>query len=130
MQELRIQRVAQEVHQGLQFMYRSTSDNMGGWHSDLGRLSGGERTLVSLALILAVHPLLCASLCQAARHAQTLIGMVTRSMVALLSDCCHSQDFVIPRPATTACISAMMTQNITSFCHAYLLLLFDSVTIH
>ncbi|DBB18125.1 TPA: hypothetical protein ACH3X3_003102 [Trebouxia sp. C0006] len=51
--ELRTERVAQEVHQGLQFMYRSNSDKMGGWQSDLGRLSGGERTLVSLALILA-----------------------------------------------------------------------------
>lgn len=55
MQELRIERVTQEVHQGLQFMYRSNSDKMGDWHSDLGRLSGGERTLVSLALILAVR---------------------------------------------------------------------------
>ncbi len=60
MQGLRINRVAQKVHQGLQFMYRSNSDKMGGWHSDLSRLSGGERTLVSLALILAVRPLLCA----------------------------------------------------------------------
>lgn len=57
MQELRAERVAQEVHQGLQFM---NSDKMGGWHSDLGRLSGGERTLVSLALILAVRLELCA----------------------------------------------------------------------
>ncbi|KAL0033641.1 hypothetical protein WJX79_009327 [Trebouxia sp. C0005] len=51
--ELRTERVAQKVHQGLQFMYRSNSDKMGGWHCDLSRLSGGERTLVSLALILA-----------------------------------------------------------------------------
>ncbi|KAL0034643.1 hypothetical protein WJX77_000708 [Trebouxia sp. C0004] len=51
--ELKVERVAQQVHQGLQFMYRSTSDKMAGWRCDLGRLSGGERTLVSLALILA-----------------------------------------------------------------------------
>ncbi len=60
MQELKIERVAQEVHQGLQFMYRSNSDKTSDWHSDLGRLSGAERTLVSLALILAVRPNLCA----------------------------------------------------------------------
>jgi len=60
MQELRIERVAQEVHQGLQFMYRSNSGKMGEWHCNLGRLSGGERTLVSLALILAVRLELCA----------------------------------------------------------------------
>lgn len=91
MQELRIERVAQEVQQGLQFMYRSRSDKMGEWHSDLGRLSGGERTLVSLALILAVRPLLCSlKFCQAACHADTLTGMVMRSMVVVLSDCCHS----------------------------------------
>ena len=90
MQELKVDRVAQEVHQGLQFMYRSNSDKMGDWHSDLVRLSGGERTLVSLALILGVHPLLFANLCQAACQAHTLTGMVTCSMVALLLDCCHS----------------------------------------
>ena len=60
MQELRIEKVALEVHQGLQFMYRSRSDNNGDWHCNLGRLSGGERTLVSLALILAVRLNLCA----------------------------------------------------------------------
>ncbi len=71
MQELRTERVAQEVHQGLQVMYRSNSDKMGGWQSDLGRLSGGERTLVSLALILAVCLELCAcNFCHAACHTQ------------------------------------------------------------
>ena len=71
MQELRIERVAQNVHQGLQFKYRSNSDKMGKWHSDLGRLSGGERTLVSLALILAVRFELCAcNFCHAAFHTQ------------------------------------------------------------
>ncbi len=70
MQELRIERVAQNVHQGLQFMCRSNSDKMGGWHFDLGRLSGGERTLVSLALILAVSPKLCPCAYMAVRHTQ------------------------------------------------------------
>ena len=59
-QELKIARTAKEVHEGLQFLYRSRAASNGQkpvWHSDLGRLSGGERTLVSLALILAVCPL-------------------------------------------------------------------------
>lgn len=58
MQELKIDRVAREVHEGLQFRHRpsvaASKDPSRKWQSDLGRLSGGERTLVSLALILAV----------------------------------------------------------------------------
>ena len=56
-QELKVVRISKEVHDGLQFLYRSRAASKGQkpvWHSDLGRLSGGERTLVSLALILAI----------------------------------------------------------------------------
>lgn len=42
------------MHEGLQFMFRFSSSDNQDWQSDLGLLSGGERTLVSLALILAV----------------------------------------------------------------------------
>ena len=59
LQEVRVQRVAQKVHEGLQLQYEvsrpSAEGPTKGWQSDLGRLSGGERTLVSLALILAVQ---------------------------------------------------------------------------
>ncbi|KAL3152957.1 hypothetical protein ABBQ38_011987 [Trebouxia sp. C0009 RCD-2024] len=54
--ELKIERVAQEVHEGLRFAHRpsaAASKGQGQWLPDLSRLSGGERTLVSLALILA-----------------------------------------------------------------------------
>ena len=58
MQELKIDRVAREVHEGLLFMHRpsvaASKHSSMRWQSDLGRLSGGERTLVSMALILAV----------------------------------------------------------------------------
>lgn len=57
LQELKIERVAQEVHEGLRFAHRpsaAASKGQGQWLPDLSRLSGGERTLVSLALILAV----------------------------------------------------------------------------
>lgn len=54
---MRIGRVGTKVHEGLSFWFRSASSGEAGqqaWHSSLGRLSGGERTLVCLALILAV----------------------------------------------------------------------------
>ena len=54
MQEVRVERVAKEVHEGLHFIYRFSGPDSQDWQFDLGRLSGGERTLVSLALILAV----------------------------------------------------------------------------
>lgn len=53
------------MHEGLCFLHRPLlAANKGqsmDWLSDLSRLSGGERTLVSLALILAVHllPICC-----------------------------------------------------------------------
>lgn len=73
-QEISIARVGSKVHEGLCFRYRSAAAGGGepvgerGWHTSLGRLSGGERTLVSLALILAVctassSPSACALQC-------------------------------------------------------------------
>ena len=60
LQELKVERIAQEVHEGLHFLHRPSLAASKGqameWLSDLSRLSGGERTLVSLALILAVNP--------------------------------------------------------------------------
>ena len=57
LQEVRVQRLANKVHEGLQLQYQvsrpSAEDPGKGWRSDLGRLSG---TLVSLAFILAVQP--------------------------------------------------------------------------
>ena len=50
--------MAQQVHEGLRFLHRASAAASKGqsmeWLSDLSRLSGGERTLVSLAMILAV----------------------------------------------------------------------------
>ena len=58
LQDLKVEREAREVHEGLHFMHRpsaaASKDPSNAWQTDLGRLSGGERTLVSLALILAV----------------------------------------------------------------------------
>ena len=98
MQELIIEKVALEVHQGLQFMYRSQSDNNGDWHCNLGRLSGGERTLMSLALILAVRLNLCARknapgcMPYTRLHAQALTDMIAHSLLPLLvfeTGCLH-----------------------------------------
>ena len=56
---MRIARVGAKVHEGLCFWFRSAASAAAGqqqWYNSLGRLSGGERTLVCLALILAVSP--------------------------------------------------------------------------